>query len=82
VACYLSGGLDSCSVLGFAASQAEKPVHAFTLSFPDEKDYDESAVASEMARFSNAVYHEIPIRWSELSSNFADALWQSENSVH
>ncbi|MEO5968285.1 MAG: asparagine synthase (glutamine-hydrolyzing), partial [Bdellovibrionia bacterium] len=78
VASYLSGGLDSCSVLGAAASQVSTPVHAFTLSFPDEMEYDESAIAREMAKFSNSVYHEIPVRWNDLSEHFAEALWQAE----
>jgi asparagine synthase (glutamine-hydrolysing) len=78
VACYLSGGLDSCSVLGAAAKQVSAPVHGFTLSFPDDLDYDESAIAREMAEHSNSIYHEIPVRWHDLSDNFAEALWQAE----
>jgi asparagine synthase (glutamine-hydrolysing) len=78
VACYLSGGLDSCSILGMAAQQSSVPIHAFTLSFVDQKEYDESDVAREMAKFTKSTYHEIPIRWQDLSDHFSDALWHSE----
>ena len=39
-ACYLSGGLDSCAVLGLAASHHPEPIRAFTLTF-DRAEYDE-----------------------------------------
>ena len=45
---YLSGGLDSCAVLGVAAQYSSRPLQAFTLSF-DEGRYDERAIAEEMA---------------------------------
>src|SRR5690606_39120071 len=41
VGCYLSGGIDSCSMLGLAASMQQSPVKAFTISF-DHYAYDES----------------------------------------
>jgi asparagine synthase (glutamine-hydrolysing) len=44
VGCYLSGGLDSCSVLGFAARISSSPIQAFTLTF-DQAAYDESDIA-------------------------------------
>ena len=33
VGCYLSGGIDSCSILGLAGSLQQSPVKAFTISF-------------------------------------------------
>ena len=48
VGCYLSGGLDSCAVLGFAARHSNAPIQAFTLTF-DQAAYDEGEIAREMA---------------------------------
>ena len=48
VGCYLSGGLDSCAVLGLAAPHHPEPIRAFTLTF-DRGDYDEGPIAREMA---------------------------------
>ncbi|HET7600696.1 MAG TPA: asparagine synthase (glutamine-hydrolyzing) [Gemmatimonadales bacterium] len=77
VGCYLSGGLDSCSVLGLAARQAAEPIRAFTLAF-DHADYDEEAIAREMAALANAEFCPIPIRQADLTDDFADATWHSE----
>ena len=73
----MSGGLDSCSILGFAARISDSPIEAFTLTF-DQAAYDEGEIACEMARFTGANFHPIPIRQSDIADNFADAIWHSE----
>ncbi len=77
VGCYLSGGLDSCSVLGLAARHHSDPIRAFTLTF-DRAEYDEEAQAREMAARVGAEFYPIPIRQDDLADNFADAIAQSE----
>jgi asparagine synthase (glutamine-hydrolysing) len=77
VGCYLSGGLDSCSVLGFAARNSATPIQAFTLTF-DQAEYDEGAIAKEMAAFAGADFYPIPIKQADIATNFADAIWHSE----
>jgi asparagine synthase (glutamine-hydrolysing) len=77
VGCYLSGGLDSCSVLGFATRLSSSPIEAFTLTF-DQVTYDESEIAREMAQRAGANFHPIPIKQSDIADNFADAIWHSE----
>src|SRR5215472_15777586 len=77
VGCYLSGGLDSCSVLGFAARLSNSPIQAFTLTF-DQAAYDEGDIAREMAARVGANFYPIPIKQSDIADNFADAIWHSE----
>src|SRR5262249_24361143 len=77
VGCYLSGGLDSCATLGFAARNSSTPIQAFTLTF-DQEAYDEGDIAREMAARAGASFHPIPIRQSDLADYFEDALWHSE----
>ena len=77
VGCYLSGGLDSCSVLGLAAKHHPEPIRAFTLTF-DRAEYDEGEFAREMAAMAGAEFFPIPIRQDDLADNFADAILQSE----
>lgn len=77
VGCYLSGGLDSCSVLGLAARHHPEPIRAFTLTF-DRAEYDEETEAREMARKAGAEFFPIPIRQDDLADHFADAIAQSE----
>ncbi len=77
VGCYLSGGLDSCAVIGLAARHHPDPIRAFTLTF-DRADYDEEKEAREMAAKVGAEFFPIPIRQDDLADNFADAVFQSE----
>jgi asparagine synthase (glutamine-hydrolysing) len=77
VGCYLSGGLDSCSVLGLAARYHPEPIRAFTLCF-DRAEYDEGEIAREMAAKVGAEFCPIPLRQSDLADHFADAITQAE----
>ena len=77
VGCYLSGGIDSCAVLGLASLHHDGPVRAYTLTF-DGAQYDESKIAEEMARHVGAIYDPIPMRQSDLATNFRAAVIQSE----
>jgi asparagine synthase (glutamine-hydrolysing) len=77
VGCYLSGGIDSCAVLGLAARHHQGPVRAFTLTF-DRPEYNEGAIAEEMAARAKADFFPVPIRQDELADNFSDAILQSE----
>ena len=75
--CYLSGGLDSCAVLGAMSALTNDPVQAFTLTF-DQDDYNEHSIAEEMAAHVGADYHPIPISQADIADNFSDAIWHSE----
>ena len=77
VGCYLSGGIDSCAVLGLAARHRSDPIRAFTLRF-DHKDYDEGVAAEEMARLAGAEWVPIPVSQDSLADNFADAIYHAE----
>jgi len=77
VGCYLSGGLDSCAVLGLAGRHHPDPIRAFTLTF-DDADYDEEKEAREMAAKVGAEFYPISIQQDDLADHFADAILQSE----
>jgi asparagine synthase (glutamine-hydrolysing) len=77
VGVYLSGGLDSCAVLGLAARHHPEPVRAFTLTF-DQAAYDEGPIAREMAELAGAEFHTIPIRQQDLADHFTPAIRQAE----
>jgi len=49
----LSGGIDSCSILGLATPMQQASVRAYTISFDSDK-YDESSIAKEMAEAAGA----------------------------
>ena len=77
VACYLSGGIDSCAVLGVASKLSARPLRAYTLSF-DHADYDEGAIAEAQSKLSGAEFCRIDIRSEHMADHFADALYHAE----
>ena len=56
VASYLSGGIDSCAVLGLAQRHMDRPIRAFTLAFEDPL-YDEIRAGPRAGR---ALGRELP----------------------
>lgn len=83
VGVYLSGGIDSCAVLGLAnkllrQEHKNSSIDAFTLSF-DHASYDEGAIAEKQAKFCNAKFHKIDITQTELAHGFEDAVYHTEN---
>lgn len=73
---HLSGGLDSSSVAGFAASSGA-PLDAFTIAF-DALDYDESNLAAETARRWNIDLHIVRVTQADLAEHFDAAVIASE----
>jgi asparagine synthase (glutamine-hydrolysing) len=81
VACYLSGGIDSCSILGLSAASQQSPVKAFTIGF-DDADYDETAIAKEMAGSVGADQDIMMLNASHLYDNFERTIWHTERSIY
>jgi len=77
VASYLSGGIDSCAVLGLAQRHMSRPIRAYTLAF-DDALYDESALAREQAELSGAQFNSIPVTTRALADSYSDAVWHAE----
>jgi asparagine synthase (glutamine-hydrolysing) len=78
VGCYLSGGIDSCSVLALMAKHAPGRVRAFSLSF-DHELYDEGPIAREMAQLTGAEFTMIPMSHGRMAADLSDALWHNES---
>ncbi len=82
VGCYLSGGIDSCSMLGLASAMQQAPVKAFTISF-DNKAYDEAHIAKEMADRVQADQEQIKLSAAELyGDNYIKTLWHAERTFY
>lgn len=78
LSCYLSGGIDSCSILGATAELYPHPLNAFTLGF-EESEYDETAIAKEMASLVGTPFNLISVKQKDLAENFKDAIWHGES---
>lgn len=81
VGCYLSGGIDSCSILGMSAASQQSPVKAFTIGF-DDASYDETAIAKEMSDSVGADQDIMMLNASHLYDNFEETLWHSERTIY
>ena len=82
VGCYLSGGIDSCSMLGLASSMQQSPVKAFTISF-DQEAYDESTIAREMASETRADQEEIVLSANQLyGNNYIKTMYHAERTFY
>jgi asparagine synthase (glutamine-hydrolysing) len=77
VGCYLSGGIDSCAILGLAARHCSGPLRAFTLSFA-QPDYDERAAAEEMAVRTSAEFQPVWVQQDQIAQHAPDAIAQAE----
>ena len=81
VGSYLSGGIDSCAILGLAAASRQQPVKAFTIGF-DDKQYDESHIATEMAESCGADQDIMRLSGNELYGYFEETLWHTERTIY
>lgn len=81
VGCYLSGGIDSCSIMGLAAAARQGPVKAFTIGF-DTTEYDETAIAREMAEATGAEQEVLCVQSDHLYDFFEETLWHTERSIY
>ena len=81
VGSYLSGGIDSCAILGLAAACRQGPVKAFTIGF-DNADYDETPIAREMAEATGADQDVLRLDAGHLYDNFVETLWHTERTIY
>jgi len=77
VAFQLSGGLDSSSVAGIAASLNPAPIDAFTITFP-EASYSERDVALRTATSLGARLHQVEVTQDALLDRLPSAVVASE----
>jgi len=82
VGCYLSGGIDSCCILGLASGAQQSPVKAFTIAF-DNADYDESPIAKQMAESMDADHEMIHLKAEDLyGENYERTVWHAERTFY
>jgi len=65
VALFLSGGIDSSTVVGVASEVSDTRLDTFTVTF-DDPDYSEAAAARAVADRFGTRHHEIPLSGNDL----------------
>ena len=81
VACYLSGGIDSCSILGIASAISQSSIKAFTIGF-DDTQYDETEIATHMANITTANQDILRLSAKELYGSMEHTLWHTERTIY
>jgi asparagine synthase (glutamine-hydrolysing) len=80
VACYLSGGIDSNSILGLMSRQAERAIPAFCITF-DNPNFDELEVAIRSAEHFGAELHRVPVTSLTIAADFNQTVWHCESLI-
>jgi asparagine synthase (glutamine-hydrolysing) len=73
VACFLSGGIDSSIIAGFAAKKLGPQLHTFTLGF-NEGTVDESAYAQAVAEKHGTTHHVARLSRAEIAAQVPAAV--------
>lgn len=66
VGAFLSGGVDSSSIVALMRQQTDGPIHTFSVGFEQEDAYDERIWAERIARKYNTEHHEITIEADDI----------------
>jgi len=80
VCCYLSGGIDSNSILGLMTRHSLHSLQAFCLSF-DEPSFDEFALAARSATSLGVQLTKVPVSDKSLAADFRQTIWHCENLI-
>ena len=78
---FLSGGLDSSTIVNVAARHWTSPGRAFTVRF-DEPEYDEGEQARETASDAGATFAPVDLDGSALADAYPDAIAHGETIGH
>lgn len=84
---FCSGGIDSSLVTAIASRHASQPINTFSVGF-EERSYDESAYARQVATACGTRHHELKVSESEYARLLPKLVWHLDlplnfaNSVH
>lgn len=80
VGLFLSGGVDSAYLLECLAERRERP-STFTLTYPDQAEYDEGAQALSRARAARADHHEVALDSTDYGQALARVAWHQDEPI-
>lgn len=79
--CFLSGGLDSSTILSFMAESSDEPVRTFSIGFDPGWSSDELPAARETADAFGTRHHETRIGAAEFLGLLPDAVWHRDEPL-
>jgi asparagine synthase (glutamine-hydrolysing) len=81
VGAYLSGGIDSSSIVALAAKQRGERMHTFSAAFREGPQYDERPYIEIVARTFKTVHHEVIPSADSLPGLLPTLLWHLDQPV-
>ncbi len=81
ICCYLSGGLDSTTVLGLAAQENGSPLTAFTIGLDRSGPFDERTQAQESAERIGSPLRTVTMRSRDIADAYPDLIRAAEGPV-
>ncbi len=63
---FLSGGIDSSIIVALMSRHTDKPVKTFSIGYKDDKIYDETGYAREVADLYNTEHHEFKLSYKDM----------------
>ena len=80
VGAYLSGGLDSSSLIALIHHFSDAPLRTFSIGF-DNQSFDESKYQNEMIKKINADHSHIKCQDKDIAAQFIDTIWHTESPI-
>ena len=80
VGAYLSGGLDSSSLVALIQKQNLSELRTFSIGF-ESQAHDESAFQSELSQYLGTQHSSIRCSRHDISSKFMDSIWHGESPI-
>jgi asparagine synthase (glutamine-hydrolysing) len=71
---FLSGGIDSSIIVALMSRHADRPVKTFSIGYKDNKIYDETAYAKEVASLHNTEHHEFKLSYRDMLQALPDII--------
>ncbi len=71
---FLSGGIDSSIIVALMARQSSRPIQTFSIGFKDDKLFDETPYAREVAELYRTDHHEFKLTHQDMLDVFAEVM--------
>jgi len=80
VGAYLSGGLDSSTIVSLIHNHTNNPLRTFSIGF-EEGDFDETNFQAILTKQLNTSHSYIKCSNTDISNHFLDTIWHTETPI-
>ena len=81
VGVFLSGGIDSSSILAKTSEKSKEKIKTFTVVFPNDKNFDEAKEAAKVAEHFGTQHHQIEVTQESLEQAWNDIVYHQDEPL-